>query len=716
MNRMTESETIAFLEYIIHSNTDPVIVKNWEGKFVFANQACATLYNTTPEKMIGHTDEYFTGNEEQGRFFLENVQRIMKAFEPELVYEDSTDANTGEVRHFLSHKIPFINPLNELNILVIAKDITDIKRLKIQAEYNEKRLNYVLQTTKEGVWDWNMVTNEIYHNDYWYQLTGLSEDHASFADFEACIHPDDRHRVKVALINCVEKNLPYRVEFRLLHADGSHAWVFDRGEIVERDYQGKPTRMIGAAQDITQQKHDQKQIEKLAFYDPLTNLPNRRLLHERIELALQHNQQTQSASALMFLDLDNFKILNDTHGHNLGDALLVDVSSRLKTVIGHDHTVARFGGDEFVIIINELHEDHIAAAQQAVEWADELHACLNQPFFLKTARVGNQPDTSIEYQLTASIGITLFNGLQRLEVDELLKLADLALYRAKTDGRNKTVVFDPSMQEDLIQSQKIQTHFIKAIKHNQFELFYQPQLNAQNHVIGLEALVRWPQTDSITGQTHYISPAEFIPMAEETGLILPLGDWVLNQACQQIAQWQSHPILKQLLVSVNISAKQLSQADFIQQVCKVIKTYGIKPNQLKLEITESVLLQDVSDTIDKLHQLKERGVKISLDDFGTGYSSLSYLKRLPVDEIKIDQSFVRDLMTDESDAIMIKAIIDLSKNFAINVIAEGVETVAQRDQLIRFGCHDFQGYFFAKPLSLPQLQAWLVNYQNKSLD
>lgn len=707
---MTQSEAIEFLEFIIHSNTDPVIVKNWQGQFVFANKALAKLYGTSPDKMIGYTDEYFTGNEDQGKFFLENIQRIMKAFKPELVYEDSTDTNTGEVRHFLSHKIPFINPLNELNILVMAKDITDIKRLKLQAEYNEKRLNYVLHTTKEGVWDWNLLTNEIYHNQYWYQLTGLNEQNYTFEDFQSCIYLEDRQRVQNALNQCIKNDKPYRVEFRIQNKNGKLTWVFDRGDIVERDPAGNPTRMIGAAQDITQQKHDQKQIEQLAFYDPLTNLPNRRLLQERIELAIINNQHNQSYSALMFLDLDNFKILNDTHGHNIGDKLLIEVSQRLKKVLERFHTVARFGGDEFVVIINGLNADHTTAQKQAMAWSEKLHQSLEKTFQLQISKVSNQQDIHIEYQLTASIGITLFNGKKNVEVDELLKLADLALYRAKTDGRNKTVTFDPSMQEDLIQSQKIQSNFNKSIKNSEFELFYQPQINASNQLIGLEALIRWPQKDLKSFPNGYISPGEFIPMAEETGLIIPLGNWILNQACLQIALWQKNPILSKLVISVNISAKQIAQTGFIEYVCKLIKTHGIKPNQLKFEITESVLLQDVADAIEKLQILKDRGIKVSLDDFGTGYSSLSYLKRLPVNEIKIDQSFVNDIMIDESDAIMVKTIIDLSKNFSIDVIAEGVETPDQLNKLIEFGCSQFQGYLFSKPLCISDLDIYLENF------
>lgn len=700
MKRMSDADKITFLEFLLHSNTDPIVVKNWQGKFVFANQAVANLYGTTPEKMIGFADEDFTGNHEQGQFFLENVQRIMKAFKPELVYEDSTDANTGEVRHFVSHKIPFMNPLNELNILVIAKDVTDITRLKINAEYNEKRLNYVLETTKEGVWDWNLTTNEVYHNTFWYQLTGLSEDRCDFEDFKNCIHPEDRETVMQCLSDCIENNKPYRVVFRIQHVNGTLIWVFDRGEIVQRDTEGRPIRMIGAIQDITQQKHDQAQIEKLAFYDPLTELPNRRLLQERIELAIRYNHKTLSTSALLFLDVDHFKILNDTHGHNLGDQLLIEVSRRLQALVGEQHTVARFGGDEFVLIINELDPNQSVAYQQAIGWSERLHACFSESIQLKSNKLSTEHITRLEYQMTASIGITLFNGEGDYEVDDLLKLADLALYRAKTEGRNRTVVFDPRMQEDLIQSQKMLQDFNLAIKNDQFELFYQPQYNKDLQVIGVEALVRWAKGEDLAGAERYLLPIDFIPIAEETGLIIPLGDWVIKQACVQLAQWQQDPASENLVISVNISAKQLAQADFADKLLDVVSSYKINTRQLKLEITESCLLQNVSDLIKKLLKIKAYGVRISLDDFGTGYSSLSYLKRLPVDEIKIDRSFVRDLMTDESDAIMVKAIIDLSRNFGLEVIADGVETSEQLDQLIEFGCASFQGYYFSKPLKL----------------
>jgi diguanylate cyclase (GGDEF)-like protein/PAS domain S-box-containing protein len=712
MNSMSDQEKIAFLEFIANANTDAIVVKNWQGKFIYANQACATLYNTTPEHMLGHDDGYFTGNQEQADFFLKNVQAIMQSFKPEIVYEDSTDANTGEVRHFLSYKTPFKDNHGAPNILVIAKDITDIKRLKMQAEFNEKRLNYVLETTHEGVWDWDIASGNIFHNQYWYDLTGLDKNQNTFVDFETAIMEEDRGRVKAALAACLEGRSEYRIAFRFCRPDNQVIWIFDRGEIVERDSVGRPTRMIGAAQDITQQKYDEQQIKQLAFYDPLTALPNRRLLHERIELAIHHNQQQHCAAAIMFLDLDNFKMLNDTQGHALGDLLLVEVAQRLAAVMYQENTIARFGGDEFVLVINGLDLDHIIAAKQAYDIAERIHITLTQPFYLTSNASAMHLPNPVEYQLTASIGVIIFNGHNLTEVGDLLKLADLALYRAKTEGRNQTVIFDPSMQQDLWQTQELQNNFRKAITQNQFELFYQPQVNEHRQIIGLEALIRWPiiGQDALPTHIRYISPADFIPMAEETGLILPLGTWVLKNACQQIIHWQQHPILKNMVVSVNVSAKQIWQSHFIDQIRELINQTQLLPTQLKLEITESVLLHDVADTINKLHQLKELGISIALDDFGTGYSSLSYLKRLPVNEIKIDQSFVRDLMSDDSDAIMVKAIVDLSKNFNVGVIAEGVETEEQLKQLLRFGCRQFQGYLFSKPLSCSQLETFVEQH------
>lgn len=490
MNPMTEQERVAFLELIINTNTDPIIVKNWQGKFIYANQACATLYNTTPDKMLGHDDGYFTGNQEQSNFFLENVQAVMRSFKSEVVYEDSTDANTGEVRHFLSYKVPFKNTDEELNILVIAKDITDIKRLKIQAEFNEKRLNYVLETTQEGVWDWDINAGKVFHNQYWFTLTGLNESQSSFDDFEACILAEDRTRVQTALKNCLEGDSKYCAEFRIHRPDGQVIWVLDRGEVVERDAWGKPLRMIGAAQDITQQKYDKHQIEQLAFYDPLTSLPNRRLLHQCLERTIIYNQQNHSVAAVMFLDLDNFKMLNDTQGHAFGDLLLVEVAQRIKAAIVQENTIARFGGDEFVIVINKLDLNHSVAAQQVFDIAKHVHMVLSKPFFLTSNMPGVEKDIHVEHQLTASIGFVIFDGRNFTEVDELLKLADLALYRAKTEGRNQTVIFDPSMQQDLLTAQQLQNNFRKAIGQNQFELFYQPQFNDERRIIGLEALIR----------------------------------------------------------------------------------------------------------------------------------------------------------------------------------------------------------------------------------
>lgn len=676
---------------------DPIVIKDWDGNFVLTNQAVAELYNTTPDQMIGKDDAYFTGNQEQGAFFRENVRAIMESGKSEVVYEDSTDAKTGEVRHFQSLKIPFESVTGTPKILVIARDITDVVRAKNQAESLAKQLNYALDATNDGVWDWNLQTQSVFHNQRWYQIfdidPNLSND--SFTRFKALIHPNDLARVERALQIAIDDNKNYNAKFRVKKTNGQTVWVWDRGQIVERDKEGKPLRMVGAIADISEQMNAHKKIEELAYFDPLTQLPNRRLLADRIEMTKHKNHEKGYHSALLFIDLDHFKVLNDTHGHQIGDLLLMEVATRLTENVSEIDTVARFGGDEFIIVLSELSSNRLTASNEAFTIAERLRKILNQPYHLA---LQNLKDTVLDYFISASIGIITF-GHEDSEQD-ILKLSDLALYRAKLQGRNASVIFDPLMQKEVDANGALIKAIRQAIDNQEFELYYQPQYNQYHQLIGLEALIRWRHP--IKG---FISPDQFIPLAEETSLILPIGNWVIHQACQQIVQWSEHPLLSKVPVSINISAKQIWQKDSIETIYSIIESNEVPCHQIKIEITESLLLDSSEASINKLTQLNNKGLKVSLDDFGTGFSSLSYLKNLPISELKIDKSFIRDIEVDSSDAVMVKTIIDLGKNFEIDVIAEGVERQGQLEILKEFGCHVYQGYYFAKPMPAVEVEA-----------
>jgi diguanylate cyclase (GGDEF)-like protein/PAS domain S-box-containing protein len=460
-----------------------------------------------------------------------------------------------------------------------------------------------------------------------------------------------------------------------------------------RGHDGVVTHYVGTHIDITQRKAAEDQLHKLAFYDSLTQLPNRRLLLDRLGHALAGCVRSQQQGAIMFLDLDNFKTLNDTQGHDVGDCLLIEVAQRLQTLVRNGDTIARLGGDEFVVMLEDLETDGLVAAQ--IEGlAEKILAALEHPYRLELNTASGKHNT-IEYRCTASIGVTLF-GAQSENVDELLKQADLAMYQAKEAGRNTIRFYDPDMQATITQRVAREADLREAVHKGQFLLHYQPQLVGEGHrLTGAEALLRWQHP-----QRGIVSPAEFIPLAEETGLILPLGLWVLQTACAQLASWASQPEMAHLALAVNVSAQQFRQADFVDQVLAVLASTGANPERLKLELTESLLVNNVEDIITKMTMLKAKGVGFSLDDFGTGYSSLSYLKRLPLDQLKIDQSFVRDVLTDPNDAAIAKMIIALAESLGLVVIAEGVEIEAQRHFLSRHGCHAYQGYLFSKPLPL----------------
>ncbi|MBY0467214.1 MAG: EAL domain-containing protein [Burkholderiales bacterium] len=449
-----------------------------------------------------------------------------------------------------------------------------------------------------------------------------------------------------------------------------------------KDEAGHITHFVATLTDITQRKATEEEIRRLAFFDPLTGLPNRRLLIDRLEQALLACTRTKQHGALMFLDLDKFKTLNDTLGHAMGDMLLRQVSERLTQSVRECDTVARLGGDEFVVLLENLSTDRMAAATEVEAVGNKILRALDTPHDL----VGNT------YRSTSSMGIALFQD-QSQPIDELMKHADMAMYQAKEAGRNTLRFYDPHMQTSVMALAQSEAELRQGIEEEQFVLHYQPQVDAELRITGAEVLLRWQHP--VRG---LVSPAEFISLAEETGLILPLGDWVLAATCQQLVQWASDPTREHLVLSVNVSARQFSQPGFAQSVLGVLQRTGARATRLKLELTESLLVNDVADVVAKMSHLKAHGIGFSLDDFGTGYSSLSYLKQLPLCQLKIDQSFVRDVLTDPNDASIARMVIALGRSMGLEVIAEGVETQAQQDFLRLESCHAFQGYLFGRPM------------------
>lgn len=476
-------------------------------------------------------------------------------------------------------------------------------------------------------------------------------------------------------------------------SDDGHSALIDTVKTPLRDSKGEIIGVLGIARDITERKQAEEKIRNLAYYDPLTRLPNRRLLMDRMRQALASSQRSRSHGALLILDLDNFKSLNDTQGHDVGDQLLVEVAERLNTHLRQKDIVCRLGGDEFVLMLEDLGQVEQQAANLAEAIAEKIRHALSLPYHLNG-------DTG-EFHSTCSIGLTLFRG-QIESADTLMKQADVALYQAKDAGRNLIRFFNPAMQAAINSRTTMQSAMRRALDKQEFQLYYQPQVDQHGKLIGAEALLRWLPPDG-----KPIPPSEFIPLAEETGLILPIGQWVLDTACTQLKIWEADPRTRHLHMSVNVSARQFHQTDFVQQVHYCLESSQIDPGRLKLELTEGVVLDDVDEVIERMQQLIAFGVGFSLDDFGTGYSSLSYLKRLPLSQVKIDQSFVRDVTEDPNDASIVRAILAMSESLGLQVVAEGVETTAQRCFLQQNGCVAYQGFLFCKPLPIAEWERFL---------
>jgi len=458
-----------------------------------------------------------------------------------------------------------------------------------------------------------------------------------------------------------------------------------------KDASGVVTNYVATMIDITFSKAASDEIKTLAFYDSLTRLPNRRLLIDRLTQALASCTRSDESGALLFLDIDHFKNINDTLGHDIGDIFLQEVAQRISQCVRAGDTVARLGGDEYVVLLEGLPADTLTAAADVETYSEKILKALSETYYLGT----HQCHSSV------SIGAVLFDK-HKESIDELLKQADIAMYEAKNAGRNTLRFFDPRMQLAISARSELERELRTAVENNEFELFYQLQVDRDHQPLGAEVLIRWRHPER-----GLISPLEFIPLAEETGLILEIGQWVLDAACAQLKIWEHDPLKAKLKLSINVSAKQFHQANFVQSVSTTLARHRIKPSLLNMELTESALLNDTERAINSMNQLKKLGVRFELDDFGTGYSSLQYLKKLPLYQLKIDQSFVRDIVDDANDRALVKTIIQMSNSLGLKVIAEGVETVEQLAFLHENGCDHYQGYYFSQPVPIGTFETLL---------
>jgi diguanylate cyclase (GGDEF)-like protein/PAS domain S-box-containing protein len=454
---------------------------------------------------------------------------------------------------------------------------------------------------------------------------------------------------------------------------------------------GVLTNYVATLTDITNINLAVEEIKNLAFYDALTELPNRRLFADRLKNGMFLGSRTGFHGAIMFIDLDYFKTLNDTLGHDVGDLLLRQVAERLSACVREGDTVARLGGDEFVVLLLGLSTEITEAASQILVIGEKIIASLNKLYHLET----------LEYHITASIGVALFKG-QELSKEQLLKQADIAMYQSKTTGRNTLTFFDTKMQEVITERVNLEKELRQALELNEFQLFYQVQVDHMGQSIGAEALIRWRHP-----KRGIVGPFDFITVAEESGLIIPMGLWVLETACAQLKAWEQDALTSHLKLSVNVSVKEISSKNFATEVITIVKQHGINTKLLRLELTESMLINNIEQIILTMNELKEIGIHFELDDFGTGYSSLQYLKKLPLIQLKIDQSFVRDVLTDVSDRVIVRTIIAMARSLNLDVIAEGVETKEQQQILLKKGCKHYQGYLFGKPVPIDKFNYFM---------
>lgn len=683
----TESELSkreAQLRATVNAIPDLLLVVDEDGRCVEILSREAALQQASRQPEVGmHLDDFLP--EQEAARLLRLVRRALKNQRAEVLeYALQTPLGT---RQFEGHVQPLGQQTGQRRtVLILAHDITELKQTAHQLLAEKNRSMNYLDTVEALIISLDLRGTIMMINRKGCELLGYPAQELIGKDwFNMALPPEDTEKVRQVMRLMLDGRME-PVEYfenHIVTRSGERRLIAWHNNVL-LDEQGQISGTLSAGEDITERRAAEEKIRHLAFYDSLTGLPNRRLLTDRLQHAINLSGRSTQHCALLFIDLDHFKTLNDTLGHETGDQLLQEVARRLCAVVREGDTVARLGGDEYVVVLENLSSSAQEAATQTQVISGKLLDALYQPYTL-----GGH-----EHHSSASIGATLFDG-QASSIEELLKQADLAMYQAKSTGRNSMRFFAPNMQTIVSARVKLEADLRQGIKQGQFFLHYQPQVDAVDNTLGAEVLLRWSHPER-----GMLPPALFIPLAEETGQILYLGQWVLETACHQLAIWAQEPQREHLTLAVNISARQFLQSDFDQQVFAILDRTGAPPHKLKLELTESMLLDNIEDAVTKMIAIRARGVTFSLDDFGTGYSSLSYLKRLPLDQIKIDQSFVRDLLIDPNDAIIAQTIITLGHSLGLNVIAEGVETEAQKALLNGQGCDAYQGYLIDRPMSL----------------
>jgi diguanylate cyclase (GGDEF)-like protein/PAS domain S-box-containing protein len=654
-----------------------------DGVYVDVNQAFLDILGFERDEVLGKTSHELNiwAN-------LLDRERLIDCLQRDSLcrnLEASFRCKSGEIKWGLM-SASLIEFNGAQHIISITRDISERKKAE-----EEQRIAAITFESHEGMTVTDADNNIIRVNPTFTKITGYSSEEVI-------------GRNPSVLSSGRQSSEFYASMWESINASG--VWegeIWDRrknGEIYPaqltvtavKNETGMVTNYVGTFSDSSKSQAAADEIKHLAFYDFLTGLPNKRLLIDRLQQALSASVRSGKSGALLFIDLDDFKTLNDTLGHDIGDLLLQQVAARLALCVREGDSVARFGGDEFVVMLEGVGIQALEAAAQVELVGEKILKMLNQLYQIGSHVVRSTP----------SIGVTLFFD-HKGSIDELFKQADIAMYQAKKAGRNNLRFFDPQMQNTLNARAALEGELRNALSNQQFHLYYQVQVDSRRTPLGAEALIRW-----LHPERGLISPAEFIPLAEESGLIVPIGKWVMETACIQLKKWEQNELTQNLVLAVNVSAKQFRQSDFVNLVESMLQRFEINPMRLKLELTESMLLDSLDEIIVTMNCLKELGVQFSLDDFGTGYSSLQYLKRLPLDQLKIDQSFVRDIVLDSSDRAIVRTIIAMARGLNLDIIAEGVETEEQRQYLMNKGCTNYQGYLFSKPLPIEQFEALLA--------